>query len=70
MQEIWVTNVLIMPPRLVHLALFPVTTSPLAGFVTTSTPVLDVVIVTASVKSMKKMRSIRTEAASLPQDGS
>ena len=52
-QETWVTNVLIMPPRLVHLALFPVTTSPLAGFVTTLIPLPVVVIVTASVKSWK-----------------
>ena len=50
-QESGLTKVLIMP-RLVHLALFPVTTLPLVGFVTTLTlPV--VVIVTASVKSWK-----------------
>ena len=46
-------NALIMPPRLVHLALFPVTTSLLSGFVTISTPLPVVVIVTASVKSWK-----------------
>ena len=39
---IWVMNVPIMPLHLVHLALFPVTTLPLAGFVITLTslPVL------------------------------
>ena len=52
-QEIWVTNVLILPPRLVHWALFPVTTSPLVGVVTTLTPLPVVVIVTASVESWK-----------------
>ena len=46
-------NVLIMPPRLVHLALLPVTTSPLAWFVKISTLLHVVVIVTASVKSWK-----------------
>ena len=40
-------NVLIMPPRLVHLALFPVATSQLAGFVIILTPLPVVVTVTA-----------------------
>ena len=52
-QEIWVTNVPIMPPRLVHLALFPITTSPLAGFIATLISLPVVVIVTTLVKSWK-----------------
>ena len=68
-QEIWEANVLILPPRLVHLASLPVTTSPLAGFVMTLSPLPVVVIATASVKSWK-LRSIRTETASLLRNGS
>ena len=47
-------NVLIMPSRLVHLALFPITTSPLVGFVIALIPLPVLVIVTTLVKSWKK----------------
>ena len=49
----WVMIVLFMPLHLVHLALSPVTISPLAGFVLTLTHLLVVAIVTASAKSWK-----------------
>ena len=47
------TDVPIMPPRLVHFALFPITTLPLAGFIATLISLLVVVIVTTLVKSWK-----------------
>ena len=62
----WVMNVLIMPLRLVHLALSPVAISPLAGFIITMTcgdcnSISDV---------LEKLHSMRNEATSFPQGGS
>ena len=68
--EIMVTNVLIMPPHLVHLALLPVTASPLAGVrhnFDTSAYCGDCNSIS---EALEKLRSIRAEAASSPQDGS
>ena len=47
-----------MPPRLVHLALFPVTTSPLVGFVIALIPLPVLVIVTTLVKSWKNCAAL------------
>ena len=60
----------IMPLHLVHLASFPATTLPLAGFVITLTHLPVVMVVTASARFWKECVAIETEATSLPQDGS
>ena len=58
----------IMPLRLGHSALCPVITLLLAGFVTTLTPLP--VCGDSISEVLAKLHSIRTEATSLPQDGS
>ena len=54
----WVLNVLIMPLRLVHLASFPVTILPLAGFVITLTHLPVLVTVTISARSWKNCMAL------------
>ena len=57
----WVLNVLIMPLRLVHLASFPVTILPLAGFVITLSHLPVVLTVTISARSLKNCMALELE---------
>ena len=68
--EIWVMNVLTMPPHLGLSALSLATTLPPAGFIITLTHLLVLMIATTSAEVLEKLRSTRAEAASFPQDGS
>ena len=63
---IWVMNVPIMLLHLVHLASFPATTLPLAGFVKTLTRLLVVMVVTTWRDYVK----IASHENKIPQDGS
>ena len=66
-QEIGITNVLIMPPHWGHSALCPILTSLYAGFIATLISLPVVVDCDNIGDVLEKLRNIRAEISSLPQ---